>query len=448
MDPEPTAPEPAGPADAAADTPPATPKTAAPPDEAAGDVASAEPAVAQDAVPGEVVPPEAPVPAEAVAATAPVPAEPVQAPPAMWPGAPPPKGGVVAGAVLPAKVAAHEAPVHVGIGVGLALVVALIVLAFSWPAVTADPRGVPLAITGDDPAQVAVVSAMLTNNFNGAVAFTTVDDAAAATKAIERREVYGAIVLGAEPVVYKATAASPAVAPMLERIHEALPHVLAAAAAQAQPGGGDTVTAPDQTPPAVDLVEVAFEDVAPLLADDQRGMGLAAATLPLVLGGLVGGVAISLVVTGAIRRLTALVVYAVTAGLVITALLQTWFGVLGGAYLANAAVFACCLLAIGTTIVGCASLLGLPGIPIGPVLFLLLANPIAGVTMPPEFLPSPWGAVGQLFPPGAGATLVRDISYFPHANTVGPWLVLAAWTALGLGLVTWAHLRTRTTAPA
>jgi len=35
-----------------------------------------------------------------------------------------------------------------GIGVGLALVVAVIVLAFSWPAVTADPRGVPVVVTG------------------------------------------------------------------------------------------------------------------------------------------------------------------------------------------------------------------------------------------------------------------------------------------------------------
>jgi hypothetical protein len=161
----------------------------------------------------------------------------------------------------------------------------------------------------------------------------------------------------------------------------------------------------------------------------------------LVLGGLVGGVAISLVVTGVWRRVTALLVYSVVAGLSITALLQGWFGVLGGAFLANVGVFAACLMAIGMTIVGFASLLGRPGIPIGPVVFLLFANPIAGVAMPPEFLPTPWGTVGQWFPPGAGATLVRDVSYFPQASTTGSWLVLAGWITLGLVLAALGHRR-------
>ncbi|MCL2468162.1 MAG: ABC transporter permease [Micrococcales bacterium] len=339
-------------------------------------------------------------------------------------------------------VAKKEPPVHLGIGVALALVVAFIVLAFSWPAVTADPRNVPLVITGSDQAQVAAIAAMLENNLDGAVSITTVKDAQAATRAIEQRDAYGAVVLGAEPTVLKATAASPAVAPMLDRIHEVLPQLIVAST---MPGGTpppDQVGVPNQGPPAqVDLPEVAIVDVVPLLDDDPRGMGLAAATLPLVLGGLVGGVAISLVVSGTLRRVMALVVYAITAGLAITALLQTWFGVLGGAYLANAAVFATCLLAIGATIVGCASLLGRPGIPIGPVVFLLLANPIAGVTMPPEFLPTPWGTVGQLFPPGAGATLVRSFSYFPDASTLGPWLVLATWIVFGFALAALAHLR-------
>ncbi|MCL2422543.1 MAG: ABC transporter permease [Micrococcales bacterium] len=341
----------------------------------------------------------------------------------------------------PAAKKAHEPPKHVAIGAALALVVALIVLAFSWPAVTADPRGVPLLITGDDPAQVAAVSAMLEKNLDGAVSVTTVEDFDTGLKAIHHREAYGMIKLGSRGYVIKATAASPAVAPMLDRIAEVLPQVVAASAAR---GGGapDQIGVPNQgQPPQVPAYEVEVIDLVPLLDDDPRGMGLAAATLPLVLGGLVGGVAISLVVAGTARRVTALVVYAVTAGLLITTLLQTWFGVLGGNYLGNAGVFAACLLAIGATIVGFASLLGRPGIPVGPVLFLLLANPIAGVTMPPEFLPTPWGTVGQMFPPGAGATLVRNFSYFSDANNVVPWTVLGVWTLFGLALAALAHVR-------
>ncbi len=341
---------------------------------------------------------------------------------------------------------------YLGIGVGLALVVAVIVLAFSWPAVTADPREVPLAITGPQQ-QVAAVSAALEENLGDAVALTTVTDRDAAVRAIEQREVYGAIVLGPSPEVLKATAASPVAAQMVEGIKAPLGQLLAAMDAAQAAGAtadADAQATPDpaSTGQAPDPVAVTTTDVVPLLDADPRGAGLAAATLPLVLGGLIGGVAISLLVSGIWRRVAALATYAVAAGLLIALVLQAWFGVLTGAYLANAAVFTACLLAIGTTIVGFASLLGMRGIPIGPVLFLLVANPIAGVTMPPEFLPTPWGTIGQLFPPGAGATLVRDVSYFPDASTTSPWLVLVGWVALGLVLAGLAHLRGSRTAPA
>lgn len=86
-----------------------------------------------------------------------------------------------------------------------------------------------------------------------------------------------------------------------------------------------------------------------------------------------------------------------------------------------------------------APVLGRPGIAIGPVLFLLIANPISGAAMPKEFLPSPWGDVGQWLPPGAGATLVRDLSYFPEADTAFPWLVLGGWATAGLLLAMAGH---------
>jgi len=68
-------------------------------------------------------------------------------------------------------------------------------------------------------------------------------------------------------------------------------------------------------------------------------------------------------------------------------------------------------------------------------------NPISGAAMPKEFLPVPWGDVGQWFPPGAGATLIRDLSYFPSADLTFPWLVLAIWAAGGLALAVLGHFR-------
>ena len=319
-----------------------------------------------------------------------------------------------------------------GLGVALAAVVAVIVLAFSWPGVTSDPKGLPLVVVGPD-AQVAQLETALDERAEGLFAVTEVDDRDAAVAAIEERAAYGAIVLGegaAAPEVLTASAASPVVAQQLTAFASALQaQVQAAVAAQVPPG---------VTPP---VVTVEVTDVVPLVDADPRGTGLVAAAFPLVLGGMIGGIAITIALVGAVRRLVALGVYVVVAGLGIAGILQGWFGVLQGEYLLNAGVFAAALLAIGAPIVGFAALVGRAGIAIGPVLFLLVANPISSAATPVEFLPAPWGAVGQWFPPGAGATLVRDASYFPAADTTLPWLVLAAWAAVGILLALVGHFR-------
>jgi hypothetical protein len=76
------------------------------------------------------------------------------------------------------------------------------------------------------------------------------------------------------------------------------------------------------------------------------------------------------------------------------------------------------------------------------VLFLLIGNPIASAAAPLEFLPQPWGQVGQWLPPGAGATLLRDVAYFPAADIAFPVLVLAGWAVAGLLLAVLGHFRT------
>jgi hypothetical protein len=121
--------------------------------------------------------------------------------------------------------------------------------------------------------------------------------------------------------------------------------------------------------------------------------------------------------------------------------LQGWFGGLAHSYIVNAGAIALVLLGIGGVILGCVALLGRRGIAVGPVLFLLGATPISAAAVPIQFLAKPWGAVGQWFPPGAGATLLRQLTYFPVADTVFPWLVLAGWAVLGLVLSTLGQFR-------
>lgn len=352
----------------------------------------------------------------------------------------------------------------VGIGAVLSLVVGVILLAFAWPSVTAEPKDLPVGVVGPD-ASVAQVEERVADEAGGAIALERYDDRDAAVTAIEAREAYGAIVLGAAPTdgpeVLIATAASPAVAQQLrglaaelqagidEQLRAALPAQLrqvleaavTAAVAQATgQAGADAPSAPSV--PELPSVTVTVTDVVPLAETDPTGTGLAVAMFPLVLGGMLGGIAVSLVVIGAMRRVAAVVAYSVAGGLLLTGILQGWFGALQGDYWLNASAIALALAAIAAPITGLVALMGRAGIGVGAVLFVLVANPISAATVPVQFLATPWGVIGQWFPPGAAATLLRDLSYFPDAPMAFSWLVLAAWAAGGILLSLVGHFRT------
>ena len=168
-------------------------------------------------------------------------------------------------------------------------------------------------------------------------------------------------------------------------------------------------------------------DVVPLADTDPRGTGLTAALFPLVLGGMLGGIAISVVVIGAMRRVTAVLVYSAVGGLVLTGILQGWFGALQGDFWLNSAAIALALAAIAAPITGLRRAHRPRGHRARPGRHAALREPdLARPRSPRSSSPEPWGEVGQWFPPGAAATLVRELSYFPAADTTFPWLVLAA----------------------
>jgi hypothetical protein len=321
----------------------------------------------------------------------------------------------------------------IGIGLALAAAVAVVLIAFLWPIVTASPTSLPIAIAGP-PAAVESVESALAERAPDVFAVSAVDDRDAAVAAIERRDAYGAIVLDPQsPEILVASAASPAVAQQLGSLAPALQAQVTAALAEQ-----------GITPPAPIVVEVT--DVVPLADTDERGAGIAASSFPLVIGSLLGGAVISLAVGGAGvalagRRLLALAVYAGGAGLAIVSILHAWFGVLQADFVQNFGAVALALLAGAGLIVGLVSVLGRAGIPIGVVVLLLIANPISSAAQPIEFLAQPWGAVGQWFPPGAAATLLRDLSYFPDAPTSFPWLVLSVWASVGVGMAVIGHFR-------
>ncbi|MEV7757607.1 hypothetical protein AB0O16_08755 [Microbacterium sp. NPDC089180] len=316
------------------------------------------------------------------------------------------------------------------IGVGSAVVVALIVAAFLWPTVTSSVKGIPLGVVGESSAVAAVEQGL---QQNAADVFSTLaeesrDDAVAS---VQRREAFGAIITGPSPEVVIASAASPSVAAILRQVAGSLQQQAAARVAAA---GGDPGS-----------VSVAVTDVVPLVDTDPNGSALAAVGFPLTLGGIAGGVLISLLVAGVGRRLVALALFTVVSAGAVTLVTHAWFGILpapGGSFVLAAAM-AVSLLGTASFVVGANAVLRTAGIAIGAGLTMLVANPISAAAVPVQFLAEPWGQVGQFFVPGAAATLVRDLAYFPAADATRPWLVLIAWAASGVVLSAVGHFRNR-----
>lgn len=296
----------------------------------------------------------------------------------------------------------------------LTVIVSVLLTAFAWPAARSTIHGVPIAVAGP-PADADRVAAALEQSQPGAFTITRVADTEAAESAIRGREVYGAIdVSTGTPRLIVASAASPVVAQTLRGVEEAL-----------------TQRASGTPPPAV-------RDIAALPADDPRGAGLAAGSLPLVIGGIIAAAVLTGQIRGAGRRVVGALAFAVTGGLAMTAILQFWLGSLADSYWTNSGVVALSVAATSVTLLGLESLFGVVGLGLGGAVMVLLGNPLSGMTSAPEMLPGWSGTLGQLLPPGAAGSLLRSTAFFdghragPHVAVLLAWLVFgAALCALG-----------------
>lgn len=317
----------------------------------------------------------------------------------------------------PTGPAANVAPTPwwrvLGIGVGLAALVGVLVTVFAWPAAESQPRDVPIAVVGA-PEVAAQAEQQIATAMPGAFDLEPASDAQVARELITDRTVYGALVLEASgpPRVLTASAASPAVAQLLDRLAGQL------------------------TQQATGAPAAQVEDVVPVPDGDPRGAGFTAAALPMVLGGMIVGIAMSVLVAGVRRRVGGALAAAAAAGLVANLVVQPWLGALAGSYWANSGVVALTIAAIAMTLIGLNALIGPPGIGLGALIMFLVGNSVSGVASAPAMLPTGLGTLGQLLPPGASGTLLRSVSFFDGAAAGRPALVLACWLAGGLLLAT------------
>ncbi|MEV5825318.1 hypothetical protein AB0L25_07075 [Spirillospora sp. NPDC052242] len=306
-----------------------------------------------------------------------------------------------------------------GIALGAALLQLLMIVAFTWPVTRTAPHDVPIVVAGPGAAATAE---RLERTRPGAFDIEVMPGADDARAAIADREAYGAIVATPSgPRVLTASAASPMVAQQLTAL------------------AGSLAGAPRAAP---------VQDVVAADPDDPRGSGLAAIVLPLIMSSLAAAVLLTFAVPSAAWRAAGALLFAVLGGLGVAGLAYGWLSLVPGPYLVVAGVTALTILAVTGAVAGLGAVVGRAGIGIGALTFLLLGNPLSGVTAAPEMLPEPWGAIGQFLPPGAAGTLIRSATFFDGAGAGAPLAVLLTWAAVGLALMGAAALRTPREEPA
>lgn len=343
------------------------------------------------------------------------------------------------------------------------LIVALVILAFTWPTKTMEAKNLPVSIAGPE-ATVSQFEQSLKDRGIETFELKQASSREEAEQQIRQRETYGAIIFteGAAPEVLTAPAANAAATQMLNGVatqlnaqiqQKALTAKTEALTQAVQAGGEQGAQAAAQLEQMKAQAEqasamtVKATAVVPLSESDSSGTGLTIAAFPLVIGGILGGVLSLNLIKGTWRRFATATLYAVIAGALTALILSTWFGFIPGDFATLWAAFAATYLATASFMIGMGALLvPAAGLGLGVVVTMFIGNPISGASMPSVFLPGEWGQIGQMMVPGASSTLLRSIAYFPEAATSGQWLVLGSWIAFGLlaGVIGWALKERRT----
>jgi hypothetical protein len=297
------------------------------------------------------------------------------------------------------------------ISVVLPAVVGLAVLAFAWPAANIAPRHVPIGIVGADAQTEQAVSALQASS-PGAFDLTVYADAAAARQAVRDRDVDGALDVTDGVTAYTASAASPSIAT-----------VLAGVADQLSPAPARVV------------------DVVPTVHHDPRGVVLSSSLLPLTICSIIIAAAIALVLKfgPAWRMILGLVSVSAIAGLAIYLVGQADLGVFPHEGVGTWATLTLLVFAMSSATAGLITMVGGSGLAIAAALMVFVGNSFSGATSAPQLLPGPAHRIGEILPPGAGANLLRSVTYFDGNGAGGYLTVLLAWAAFGVLAIIGGH---------
>ena len=185
--------------------------------------------------------------------------------------------------------------------------------------------------------------------------------------------------------------------------------------------------------------QVTTTDVAPPASDDEHGTAFATLALPMAFVGMISAVVLSTQVHGRRpRRFLASGALAIIAGFIMAAVMRFGFDVVDGSYWEVVGALSLAIAGVSMCLLGMESKFGYVGPGIGAVFVMFLSNPLSGMQTGPEWLPSPWGTVGQFLPLGAAGSALRSVGFFDGAGWGIHGRVLVCWALLGIALAGWS----------
>lgn len=290
--------------------------------------------------------------------------------------------------------------------VGVPALLIVMLLCFLTPSLNSGAKDLPLAIAGPPQATNRITSA-LEAKAPGSFETTTYEQPDQAGQAVKDRQAVGAIAVGANGITVMT--ASGAGTPYVQLLK----------------GIGAGLEATGQ--------HVTYEDLAPMTNEDPTGVTITSLALPLAFGGNVSAVLlITLLRKSPWLRMLGAALMSLASGLAITALLQFGFHTIDGGFWMTTGALTLGIAAISLTVIGAKDLLGYPGLGLGGFLILFISNPLSGIATGPQWLPAPWGEIGQLMPIGAAGTAMRSAVFFNGAGAGQAVIVLTCWALAGL----------------
>jgi len=183
---------------------------------------------------------------------------------------------------------------------------------------------------------------------------------------------------------------------------------------------------------------IAVDDDVPVQSGDARGLS----GFYLVIGWVVGGYLLAAMLgvakgerpatfPRAVWRLAATVPYSIASGIGGAIIVGPILAALNANFWAVSGIGALVTLSVATVTVAFQTFLGVLGIGLTVIVFVILGNPSAGGAYQPALLPPFWRTMSTALPNGAGTDALRRIAYFDGHGIHTALVVLIIWTVAG-----------------